>query len=74
MTRRSALALARRMEKHLERQWEIGQTFLDAARDGCPIAQAAYDALLEQSLPHPLTCVVLAVEEAARLIDAPNDR
>lgn len=64
MRKSEALRIARQMERAIERQWELGQRLLDAARDGCPVGEAAWDAVYEQGLPYPLTSTERVVKEA----------
>lgn len=67
MRRSEAVRIARRMERHLERQWLLGRQLQQAAEDGCPVAKAAYAAVDNETLPHPITDVEGVVREALGL-------
>lgn len=64
MTRKRALELARQMERHLIRCYEINDEICAAAEEGCPVAQAALAAIEYEGLPAPITDVPLVVRRA----------
>ena len=73
MRRFEAIRIARRIERCLERQCELAWELKAAAEEGCPIAAAAFAAVENECLPHPLTAVENCVREAvAKAEDGPR--
>lgn len=70
MTKRKAMSLARQMERYLIRCWEIGDALAAEAEEGCPVAQAALEAIEDEGLPAPITDVPLVVRSALENLDA----